>query len=71
MFRDQVAVVAGASSGLGRELAIVLAGAGARLVLAARREAALQETAHLMTPGSPAPLIVPGDLTHPEHLRMP
>jgi NAD(P)-dependent dehydrogenase (short-subunit alcohol dehydrogenase family) len=70
VFRDQVAVVAGASSGLGRELALVLAGGGAKLVLAARREAALQETAGLMASGSHPPLIVPTDLSHADHCRV-
>ena len=37
-FRDQVAVVTGASSGLGRRLALDLAAAGARVVGIARRE---------------------------------
>lgn len=40
---DRVAVVTGASAGLGVELARALAGAGARLVLAARRTDRLEE----------------------------
>src|SRR2546423_5942375 len=40
-----VVVVTGASSGIGRETALALAGKGARLVLAARRAAELEETA--------------------------
>jgi len=40
--RDQVAVVTGASSGLGRRLALDLAAAGARVVGVARREDRLQ-----------------------------
>jgi NAD(P)-dependent dehydrogenase (short-subunit alcohol dehydrogenase family) len=43
--RDQVAVVTGASGAFGTLAAKVLAGAGARLVLAAGNEVALEETA--------------------------
>jgi NAD(P)-dependent dehydrogenase (short-subunit alcohol dehydrogenase family) len=38
------ALVTGASSGLGRHFAAVLAGAGAKVTVAARREAALEQT---------------------------
>ncbi|HEX3574532.1 MAG TPA: SDR family oxidoreductase [Rhodopila sp.] len=41
---DQHALVTGASSGLGRHFAGVLAAAGARVTVAARREAALAQT---------------------------
>lgn len=40
----QVALVTGGSSGLGRAMAIALAGAGARVVVAARRREALDES---------------------------
>lgn len=40
----QVALVTGGSSGLGRAMAIALAGAGARVVVAARRRKALDES---------------------------
>lgn len=46
-FRDNVTVITGASYGIGRELAVQLAGVGARLVLAARSEDKLDETARL------------------------
>jgi NAD(P)-dependent dehydrogenase (short-subunit alcohol dehydrogenase family) len=41
----KVALVTGASSGLGAHFALLLAGAGAEVILAARREAALAEVA--------------------------
>ena len=43
-FRGQVAVVTGASSGLGRRLALDLAAAGAEVIGVARREDRLRET---------------------------
>jgi NAD(P)-dependent dehydrogenase (short-subunit alcohol dehydrogenase family) len=69
MFGGKVAIVTGASSGLGREIAIALAAAGATLVLAARSETGLTETARRFPPSSATPLIVPGDLTRPEVCR--
>lgn len=42
---DRVAVVTGASKGLGREIALVMAEAGADVVVAARDEAGLEATA--------------------------
>ena len=56
-----VAIVTGASSGLGRELAVALAGQGFRLVLAARSVKDLEETAKLAS--QPDALILPGDLS--------
>lgn len=42
---DKTVIVTGASSGIGRETAIAFAHAEARLVLASRNEAALNELA--------------------------
>ena len=47
----RVALVTGAGTGLGRHFARILAGAGARIVLAARREEKLKETADSSVPG--------------------
>jgi uncharacterized protein len=51
--RDQVAVVTGASSGLGRQLALDLAGAGAVVTGLARRSDLLASLAHEMQRTSP------------------
>ncbi|HSE67496.1 MAG TPA: SDR family oxidoreductase [Gemmatimonadales bacterium] len=61
MESGKVAVVTGASAGLGRELAVGLAKQGVRLVLAARGVEGLEETARLAS--QPDALILPGDLS--------
>jgi NAD(P)-dependent dehydrogenase (short-subunit alcohol dehydrogenase family) len=58
--KGKVALVTGAGSGIGRAVAIALAGAGYRLVIAGRRPAPLEETA--AAAGS-SPLVVPTDVT--------
>ena len=50
--RDQVAVIVGASSGIGRETALGFAGAGATTVLAARSQDKLQALAEEIGSGS-------------------
>ena len=61
---DRVYVVTGASRGLGRACAELLAAEGARLVLNARDEVALKETAARLG-GPERALAVPGDLSEP------
>ncbi|HIF72321.1 MAG TPA: glucose 1-dehydrogenase [Dehalococcoidia bacterium] len=48
LLEDKIVLVTGASSGIGREAAIVMAGHGAKVVAAARREADLTETVRLI-----------------------
>lgn len=57
----KVALVTGAGSGVGRAVAVALAGAGYEVVLAGRRQAALEETAQEAGAG----LAVPTDVTDP------
>jgi NAD(P)-dependent dehydrogenase (short-subunit alcohol dehydrogenase family) len=65
----KVAVVTGASSGLGVACAIGLAEAGADVVIAARRAEALQETARRVEATGRRALAVPTDVTDPEACR--
>lgn len=60
--RDKVVVVTGASSGIGREAAVQFAERGARVVLAARREAALHETADVCRRAAGSALVIPTDV---------
>ncbi len=59
--RDRVAIVAASSKGLGRATAEALAAEGARLVINARNEAALDELAAAV----PDALAIAGDITDP------
>jgi NAD(P)-dependent dehydrogenase (short-subunit alcohol dehydrogenase family) len=64
---EQVAVITGAGSGVGRAAALALLDAGWRVVLAGRRAAALEETAVLAKAG--AALIIPADVTDPSSVE--
>jgi NAD(P)-dependent dehydrogenase (short-subunit alcohol dehydrogenase family) len=61
--KDSVVVVTGASSGIGRATALAFAGHGAVVVLAARREQALDEVARACESAGAQALVVPTDVT--------
>jgi len=61
-FRDQTVIVTGASSGIGRALALQLAGQGAKVVLAARRADLLEQAAEACRQAGGEALAVPTDV---------
>jgi len=65
-FKDKTVLVTGASSGIGREAALAFAGAGASVVLVARRPAALAKVATATRKLGASTLSVPTDVTKPE-----
>lgn len=65
-FRDLNCLVTGASAGIGRELALLLADEGARLAITARRLERLESLAGELTArGAAAVVVVPEDLADP------
>jgi 2-deoxy-D-gluconate 3-dehydrogenase len=60
---DRVAIVTGASRGLGRAMAQALAGAGADVAVAGRAKPDLEETAHGIERVGRRALVVPTDVT--------
>ncbi len=67
-FQDQTAIVTGASSGIGRALALALAREGARLALASRRGEALEALAEEIRLGGGQAAALPTDVTRPEQV---
>ena len=65
----RVAIVTGASRGLGRAIALALAGAGADVALAARSKADLEETARLAAATGRRALVVPTDVARYEDVQ--
>jgi short-subunit dehydrogenase len=65
-FANQTVILTGASAGIGRSLAISLAQQGANLVLAARNQAALEETAICCMEQGGQAIAVPTDVAQPK-----
>ncbi len=68
-FRDKVALITGASSGIGRAAALRLAGYGARLGLASRSQAELGKLRDEITGHGSQALVLPTDVTDAEQVR--
>jgi NAD(P)-dependent dehydrogenase (short-subunit alcohol dehydrogenase family) len=68
--QTRVALITGASSGIGRAAAVRLASLGARVALMARTVIALQEVAEEITRAGGQALVVPGDVTDAEQCRL-
>jgi NAD(P)-dependent dehydrogenase (short-subunit alcohol dehydrogenase family) len=66
--KQQVALITGASRGLGREIAILLAQQGARLIVTARGADALEATAHDLRKHTDV-LSLAGDVADPAHVE--
>ncbi len=70
-FQNKVALITGASSGIGKELAWQLAQAGAMVTLAARRKPLLEKLAErIITSGKRKPLIIECDVTKDGDLEL-
>ncbi len=68
-FRDQVVIVTGASAGIGRALALLLAAHGARLVIAARRADRLDQVGEQCRARGAQVLAVPTDVADEQQCR--
>ncbi|MEU9802195.1 SDR family oxidoreductase [Streptomyces sp. NPDC051000] len=64
---NKIAVVTGAGSGIGRSVALALAGAGWSVTVAGRRPEPLEDTAQAAGAGADV-LCVPTDVSHPEEV---
>lgn len=66
---QKVAIVTGGGSGLGREMAVEFARLGARVVVAGRREANLQQTVAMIAEAGGEALAVPTDVRQPDQVE--
>lgn len=66
---NKIAIVTGASQGIGRDLAIGLAEAGAHVALVSRNQSALDEVASEIMALDRKALVIPGDLTDVSQIR--
>lgn len=67
--RDKLALVTGASSGMGRAIAKALAGAGAEVILLARKRSLLDQTAAEISAAGGRVHAIPVDLGNPEEVE--
>jgi NAD(P)-dependent dehydrogenase (short-subunit alcohol dehydrogenase family) len=68
-FQNKVALITGASSGIGKSAAILFAQESARVALLARDEKALQETCQELQKINGQCLVTPADVTRPEECQ--
>lgn len=66
MLKDKVAIITGASRGIGRETALAFARSGVKVVLAARTQHDLETVANLVDTEGDRALVVPTDVTQTE-----
>jgi len=66
--QDKIAVITGASTGIGHSMAVVFAKEGAKVVLAARRREALDQLAKEINAGGGTALAVPTDVTNEQQV---
>ena len=69
LLEDKIILVTGASSGIGREAAIMMANHGAKIVAAARRESDLSETVNQIESNGCRATYVVTDVTLPEQIE--
>lgn len=69
LLKDQVVVVTGGGSGLGRAMALYFTGLGAKTVVAGRRPEPLAETVQMVEAKGGQALAVPTDVRDPEQVQ--
>src|SRR6267143_4007831 len=67
--KDQIAVVTGATSGIGKAIALALAAQGAELCLVARRQEVLEDVARQVHARGSRGHACPADLTSDDEIR--
>jgi len=69
LLANQIVVVTGAGTGLGKATAIRLAAEGAKVILVGRRKKKLEEVAKMIAQSNGHSVIIPADVTNPEEVQ--